>query len=228
MIKILAWVVLFALLVILAKRISRIIVGIVVFIFSIFLVLFIFDTWLPFDLRSHIPFMQQYDETLDDPKKVSKKVANKVYGTGEGAIKRINQEADKADEKYGTETDSQKEARGVNPETDKEDTSKEKEATEKEEVETPVVAKEEKAKTEKEIKESEKGKIFEDTLSEHFIKYEDFHEVMAKQYPNISKHDYELAYSVTTNLIVDFKGKDYRIWNEADKKDGFYIQKLTK
>ena len=224
MIKIIVWILLIGVLILFAKRLSRVLVVTIVFIFSVFSAIFLLDTFTVLDLRSHLPFMQKYDETLDDPKKVATDVKEKVYGTGEGAIKRINIKADELDKQYGTETDSQIEKR----EKEKlEAENKEKlEAENSTEISEEDTVAEESNKEEVVENSSEEGKLYEETTSKHFIKYQDFHDVMSKEYPNISEHDYQLAYSVTDNLLVDFNGESYRIWNEADKPNGFYIQKL--
>lgn len=207
LLKIAIWGAIILLLILGAKRIGRGLVGVGVLVASLFLAIFLLDTFTMFDTRRYIP-IAFYDKTIEDPQGTVQGLKEGAGTTGQSWKDRINLVGEKADEKYGT-------GRGdkdgvVDEKKTEKGTGKEKEP--KKEVEN------QKEKTNTDIK---KDKDFKNTM---YVTYKEAKGRLDKELPGMNERDKTLALSLVPMLPMRYVGTEYEMWNEKGE-DGFYIKK---
>lgn len=200
------WGVIILLLVLVAKRLGRGIVVLVVLIGAIFLSIFMLDTFTTFDTRKYIS-IGFYDKTVQNPTEAVGSLKEKAGESSKGIAGIINKVGERADKKYGTEIVA----------TPKED-KKSKEVKKEKDGKSKEVKK--KVKDEKErapVENGEDGVIF--------IPYKDVRKVIDEDFDGMTDRDKSIAKTLVPMLPLRYSGDNYEIWNIRGE-DGIYLKRL--
>lgn len=200
MLKTLLWVAIILLIYFVMKRFGSGLVVAGVLLGSIFLSIFMLDTFTTFEVRKYIP-IAFYDKTIENPKEVATGIKEQVVVVGTSSVDKVNEVGDNADIKYGTGLDESKEEGTVNPRDNVKEEKKERKEKGLEKVK----------------KESVSGEIF--------IKYKDIETELETTYIGMTERDKSIVETMMPMLTIKYVGDDYEIWNIRGD-EGIYIKRI--